>query len=151
MKTPSETDVETTHIVLPSDANPHGNAFGGWLMSNMDLTAAICAKRHCLMPCVTVCVDDLQFNKPIRVGDVVIMKARINYTGKSSMEIGIKVFKEGLTGNRKHCLTGYYTFVAIDDDGSPVVVPAITPSAEDEKRRWNEAKLRKEHRLARRR
>lgn len=151
MTAPSDTDIETTHVVLPSNSNMHGHAFGGWLMSQMDLAAAICAQRYCSMPCVTVCVDDLQFNKPIRVGDIVIIKARINYTGKSSMEIGIKVFKESVRRLRKHCLTGYYTFVAIDDDGHPISVPSIAPNSEEEKRRWNEAEQRKQDRLARKR
>lgn len=151
MKHPSDTDTETAYLVLPPNANPLGNAFGGWLMAQMDLTAGICAKRYCLTPCVTVCVDDLQFNKPIKVGEVVIIKSRINYVGDTSMEVGIKVFKEGMSGVRTHCLTGYYTFVAIDDKGCPISVPRIKPKTDEEKKRWSEAKRRKTDRLARKR
>lgn len=147
---PSDTDVETTLIVQPPDTNHNGTAFGGWIMSQMDLIAAICATRYCKShSCVTVCVDDIQFNKPIFLGDIVTMKARVNWTGRTSLEVGVKVFAEN--SNRKtHCLSGYLTFVHLHE-GKPYPINPIFPETEEEKLRWNDAEKRRADRLARKR
>ena len=143
--------VETTHVILPPHTNSYGNAFGGQIMSWMDIIAGICAARHCKGPAVTAFIDELQFAKPIRLGDIVIMKAALNWTGKTSMEIGVRVEREdAMTGESEHCLSGYFTFVALGLDGKPKEVPCINPETPDELRRFNEARERREWRLSRR-
>ena len=100
---------------------------------------------------VTAAVDDLQFACPIRMGDVVIIRAAVNYTGKTSLEVGVRVETEDArTRARHHCLTGYFTFVGVDNHGRPVPVPPIEPQTDDEKRRYVKAEQRREHRLSRR-
>lgn len=146
---PSDSAVETTHLVLPPDTNHHGTAFGGIIMQWMDIAAGIAAARHCRTPVVTVAVDDLLFARPIRVGDVVIIKGCVNYAGKTSMEVGIRVDREDAKSREpEHCLTGYFTFVAIDQDGQPVAVPQVVPDTPTEKRRYEAARVRREERLA---
>ena len=146
-KAPAQSDVEATYVIQPQDTNARGTAFGGKIMQWMDSTAAISAIRHCRKDCVTVSVDRLHFAKPIHLGDIVIVKARVNYTGTTSMEVGVKVCKEApLSGERIHCLTGYFSFVAIEND-SPVAIPSIHPETEEDKRRWIEAQARRKDRL----
>ncbi len=149
-KSPSESDVEATHIVQPPDTNVHSTAFGGRITQWMDIAAGVAANRHCRRPCVTVAIDQLHFAKPIQLGDIVIIKARVNNTGRTSMEVGVKVCKEDpTTGIREHCLTGYFTFVAIHSmTRKPMEVPAINPVTEEDKRRFEEAKQRRAVRLA---
>lgn len=143
--------VETTHVILPPHTNSYGNAFGGQIMAWMDIIAGICSARHCKGPAVTVLVDELQFAKPIRLGDIVVMKAALNWTGRTSMEIGVRVEREdATTGQFEHCLSGYFTFVAIGLDGKSKEVPSIKPETPDELRRFEEAKERREWRLSRR-
>ena len=141
--------VESTHLVLPPDTNSHGTAFGGKIMQWMDIIAGIAAARHTHAPVVTAAVDSLVFTRPIRMGDVVILKASVNYAGRTSLEVGVRVEREDLTtGERKHCLTGYFTMVAVNTQGKPARVPPFEPQSEEEKRRYGEAKIRREHRLA---
>lgn len=142
-----ESYVETTHLVLPSDANALGSIFGGTLMSWIDLTAAICAKRYSRQVCVTAAIDEMQFMHPIKVGDIVTLKAAINYTGKSSMEVGVYVEREDpLSGAKVHTNTAYMIFVALDKHGRPTSVPTWTPHSDEEKRRHQEALERLQHR-----
>jgi len=149
-KTPSDSLVESTYLVLPQDTNVHGTAFGGKIMQWMDIAASISAGRHADGPVVTASVDDLQFTRPIRMGDVVIIKARVNYTGKTSMEIGVHVDREDAhTRMREHCMTAYFTFVGVDGEGRPRAVPAIHPMSEEDRRRYAMAEKRREHRLMR--
>ena len=150
-RTPEASAVETTHLVLPPDTNAHGTAFGGRIMEWMDIAASISAGRHCRLPVVTANIDDLTFEQPIRLGDVVIIRARVNFTGRSSMEVGIRVERElRETGKREHCLTGYFTFVAMDERGKPTQVPALEVENDEDKRRFQDAVARREVRLARR-
>ena len=149
---PADTDVETTLIVIPPDTNPHGTAFGGWIMSQMDLVAAICTTRFTgNRKCVTAHVDDLQFNIPINLGEIITLKSRVNWVGKSSLEIGVKVVKDNCD-SQVHCLSGFLTFVNIGDDGKPCFIPrSLTCESVDEHRRWADAEQRRKDRLARRR
>lgn len=145
--------VETTHIVLPPHTNSYGNAFGGQIMAWMDIIAGISAGRYCRGPAVTVYVDELQFARPILLGDIVILKAAVNWTGKTSMEVGVKVERESpKTGQREHCLTGYFTFVAIDAEGKPKEITPLDPMLLDEidLRRYKQAQDRRTHRLGKR-
>lgn len=145
--TPEESEVVNTYIVQPPQTNVHGTAFGGQIMAWMDETAAIAALRFCKMPCVTVSVDRVQFTKPIKMGHILIMKARVNYTGKTSMEIGVRICSEDpMTGNKQHALTGYLTFVAVDKKGQPTKVPQLERVCEADVRRWLHAEERRESR-----
>ena len=147
---PADSAVETTLIVQPPDSNFHGTLFGGRIMAWMDMAAAISASRHCRESCVTVAVDDLVFERAIRVGDVVIIRAQVNHTGRTSMEVGVKVFREHpKTREREHCLTGYFTFVSVDREGRPIPVPEVVPTSEDEHRRFQNAEERRQQRLER--
>jgi acyl-CoA hydrolase len=148
MKPASASRVETTHIVLPPDTNPHLTAFGGKIMQWMDIAAGIAAGRHARGPVVTVAVDELVFDWPIRMGDVVIIRAVLNYVGKSSMEVGVEVLREDAsTGAREHCLTGYFTFVAVDAAGKPVPVDALAVVTDEERARFAAAQARRARRL----
>jgi acyl-CoA hydrolase len=149
-KTPADSSVESTYLVLPQDTNVHGTAFGGKIMQWMDIAASISAGRHAEGPVVTASVDDLQFTRPIRMGDVVIIRARVNYTGKTSMEVGVHVDREEAhTRRREHCMTAYFTFVGVDAHGKPRAVPAIYPMSEEDNQRFAGAQTRRAHRLMR--
>jgi acyl-CoA hydrolase len=144
----SASKVEMTEMVLPNDANRLGNLLGGRLMHMIDIVAAIAASRHTNRVCVTAAVDELHFHHPIKIGEVVILKASVNRAFHSSVEVGVRVIKEDLlTGKRKHTNSAYLTFVAIDEEGRPVVVPGITPKTSEEKRRYRDAARRREQRL----
>ena len=151
-KTPEQSAVETTHVVLPPDTNSHGTAFGGKIMQWMDIAAGIAAGRHAQGPVVTVSVDDLHFARPIKMGNVVSVRAQVNYTGRTSMEIGVRVeSEEASTGAREHCLSGYFTFVAVDDAGAPKAVAKLVPQGDEDQRRFDNAEERRKGRLNRRR
>ncbi len=143
--------VEMTQLVLPNDTNQLGNLLGGRLMEWMDIAAAIAAQRHSNRICVTAGVDDLVFHQPIRLGEVVTLRASVNRAFGTSMEVGIQVLSENqLTGDRKTANTAYMTFVAVDNHASPVAIPPIHPQSADERRRFKEALERRNLRLQRR-
>lgn len=151
MKKVKESVVEMTEIVMPQDVNTVGTIFGGKIMQWMDIAAAICGFRHCRKPVVTASVDTLHFLKPIKVGDIVTIKASVNYVGKTSMEIGVKVeAEEPLTGIKKHSSSAYFTFVATNDEGKPIPVSPVQPETLEEKRRYKEGEERRQFRLKRR-
>jgi acyl-CoA hydrolase len=142
--------VEMTQLVLPNDTNQLGNLLGGRLMEWMDIAAAICAQRHSNRVCVTAGVDDLVFHQPIRLGEVVTLRASVNRAFGSSMEVGVQVTAENqLTGQRKTANTAYLTFVAVDDRLRPTVVRPAVPRTQAEKRRYKEALIRRNQRLKR--
>jgi len=133
-------------LVLPNDTNSHGNVLGGKVLHLMDLACAMVAMRHCRSA-----MDNVEFLAPIPGGHFMILKAMVNYTGRSSMEIGVRVEGEDpRTGDITHTSSAYLSFVALDDLKNPVEVPELIPSSEEEKRRFQEAaqraQLRKEHR-----
>jgi acyl-CoA hydrolase len=139
---------ETSDLMMPQDANILGHVFGGAVLSMMDKAAAIAAFRHARMNVVTVSVDRVDFREPIHVGDLVVMKASVNFVGRSSMEIGVRIEAEDLlTGARRHTNSCYLTFVAIDRNGKPVEVPQVLPESPDEKRRFEAARARRQRRL----
>ena len=140
--------VEMTQLVLPNDTNQLGNLLGGRLMEWMDIAAAISAQRHSNRVCVTAGVDDLVFHQPIRLGEVVTLRASVNRAFGTSMEVGVKVIAENqLTKDRKISNTAYLTFVAVDDHSAPVKISFIDPQSTDEKRRYKEALIRRNSRL----
>ncbi|HEX2719114.1 MAG TPA: acyl-CoA thioesterase [Gemmatimonadaceae bacterium] len=139
---------ETSEIMMPQHANVLGHVFGGAILSMMDTTAAVSAFRHARSAVVTVSIDRVDFREPIHVGDLVIMKASVNYTGRTSMEIGVRVEAEDLiTGRRRHTNSCYLTFVAVDRNGRPAEVPPVIPETEIEKRRYAAAQERRRRRL----
>lgn len=146
----SESRVEMTELVLPSHTNAMGNIFGGQIMAWVDIAASICAFRHCRMPCVTASMDALDFISPVKLGEIVILRANINYAGRSSMEIGVKVTSENpLTGEENHTASAYLTFVALDANGKPAKqVPGLITETDKETTWLNEAQQRRATRLA---
>jgi acyl-CoA hydrolase len=144
----SISSVEVTYLVLPPDANGLATLFGGKLMSWIDLAASIVSSRHSRQVCVTASMDQLDFLQPIHVGDIVILKSAVNFTGRTSMEVGVRVEAENpLTGQRTYAATSYLTFVAVDKAGHPVAIPPILPETEIEKKRFQAGKERRAHRI----
>jgi acyl-CoA hydrolase len=146
--TPSNTVVEMNQIVLPQHTNALGTAFGGTIMSWVDICAALSAQRHCRRAVVTASMDQLDFVAPIRLGQLVNLRSTVNYAGRTSMEVGVRVeAEEMLTGERLHAATAYLTFVALDDEKKPCAVRALVPQTERENQRWEEAQARRQQRL----
>lgn len=145
-KTMQESAVEMRYLVMPNDTNPQNSIFGGVVMSWIDMAAAMVAERHSNRPVVTVHVGDMSFKAPIKIGDHVLIKASINYVGRTSMLVGVKVLAENpFTGITRHTTTAYLTFVALDDIGRPMQVNPITAETDDEKRRFIEGQARIEN------
>ena len=146
---PSETRTEQTWIVMPGQTNSLGTVFGGQVAAWIDVAAAVAAQRFCRRSVVTLSMDELRFRAPIKRGHVAVLQAQVNWAGRTSMEVGVRVDGEDpLTGQRVHTSTAYLTFVAVDADGRPVAVPALVPETDGEKRRFREAERRRERRLA---
>lgn len=149
---PRDTDLAIARQMNPSDANPLGIVHGGQIMKMVDEAGGLCAMRHAHHAVVTVRLDSMTFLEPIRVGDLVICRARVNWVGNTSLEVGVRVEAEDpVTGESKHTNSAYAVYVALDDDRRPVQVPPLEVKTEDEKRRWEEARARQEHRLSQRR
>ena len=147
-RTVQESQHETSELMMPQDANVLGHIFGGVVLSMMDKAAAVSAFRHARAACVTVSIDRVDFREPIHVGDLLIMKASVNWTGRTSMEIGVRVEAEDLiSGRRRHTNSCYLTFVAIDRNGRPVEIPELVPETPVEKRRYAAAAERRRRRL----
>ena len=134
--------------MMPQHANVLGHVFGGVILSMMDTAAAVSAMRHARTPCVTVSIDRVDFREPIHIGELVIMHASVNFVGRTSMEVGVRVETENLlTGVRRHTNSCYLTFVAVDAVGRPVPVPGLLPDGPEEKRRHRAAGERRRRRL----
>jgi acyl-CoA hydrolase len=147
-RTPRESQHETSELMMPQDANVLGHVFGGVILSMMDKAAAVAAFRHARSSCVTVSIDRVDFREPIHVGDLVVMKASVNFVGRTSMEVGVRVEAEELTtGRRRHTNSCYLTFVAVDRNGRPLEVPPLAPETPDECRRHEAAAARRRRRL----
>lgn len=135
-------------IVLPSDANALGTIFGGKVMAWIDIAAAISAGKHARRVVVTASIDALHFVAPVRVGEVLNIRAQVNYAGRTSMEVGVRVDAENpLTGEVRHTATAYTTFVALDEKGAPTPIPPIAPATPEERRRFEQAIKRRESRI----
>lgn len=151
IKTVKASQVEMTELVLPQHTNLLGNLLGGQIMHWMDIACAMAAIRHMGLVCVTVAVDEISFFEPIRLGDMVILKSSVNRVFNTSVETGVKVFRQHRNGELVHANTAYFTFVGLDDDRKPVSAPPIVPETDDEKRRYDEALFRRNTRLEHRR
>jgi acyl-CoA hydrolase len=143
IKTPAQSEVVTRYLVMPQHANPYGTVFGGVIMQWIDMVASMAAQRHCGMDVVTASIDSLAFENPVHIGDQVVLMASVNYVGRTSMEVGVKVVVEDLTTGQQHLATrAYLTFVTVDKNHRPVAAPPLEPKTGDEKRRWHNAALR---------
>ena len=140
--------ITMTELVLPHHTNQLGNLLGGQLMHWIDICAALSAIKHSEHVCVTASVDKIDFNEPIKLGDVVTIVASVNRVFNSSMEVGISVCAENYSkGNKLHTNSAYLTFVGLSSDGIPVKSEPIIPESDEEKRRYKEAQVRREVRL----
>lgn len=140
--------VVMTEIMAPEMANFHGNVHGGHILKLLDRVAYVCASRYSGKYIVTLSVDQVIFKEPIHVGELVFFYASVNFVGTTSMEIGIKVIAENLfTGKRRHTNTSYFTMVALDEAGKPTKIPPMSLQTELQKRRYEQAIIRKEARL----
>jgi acyl-CoA hydrolase len=149
---PRESETVMSELMMPQHANIMGNVFGGVILSLVDRVAAVSAIRHASKQCVTVSVDKVDFKEPIHVGELITAHARVNFAGKTSMEVGVKVIAENvLTGVKRHTNSCYVTYVALDDKGEPSPVPPIAPETPDEKRRYDRAAQRRASRVMDRR
>jgi acyl-CoA hydrolase len=143
-KTVKESRTEMSQLMLPQHANLAGMVYGGTILHVADSVAYVCASRHAGPNCLTVSVDRVDFHEPIRIGELVTFLASVNYVGRSSMEVGIKIFAEDLkTGKKRHTNSCYFTMVCVDDRGCPREVPRLTPESEEEKRRYREGEQRR--------
>ncbi len=147
-RNPKETFASTTRIVMPNDTNTLGNLMGGNLLNWMDVAAAISANRHCRRVVVTAAVNNVSFDRPIRLADIVIIESEVTRSFNSSMEVYLEVFiEDSATGERSRCNEAMYTFVAVDQLGAPIGVPEIVPVSADEKDRFDGALRRRQLRL----
>ncbi len=148
----SESVSEYSELALPNDANSLGNLLGGKIMHLVDLAAAIAAMRHARNVVVTASMDHMDFIHPVKLGQLVRLKASVNRAFRTSMEVGVKVWMEDpVKGTVQHVSSAYLTFVAINPEGKAVPVPQVIPESADEHRRYAQAGERREYRLALRR
>jgi acyl-CoA hydrolase len=151
-KTTKESRTIQASIVQPSDTNFHGTIFGGTMMAYIDEVAAIAAMRHSRRPVVTASIDSIDFLSPAKMGHSVCLEAFVTSTGKTSMEVFVKVISENLlTGERALTATSFLTFVALDENGKPTPVPPVVPETEEEKYLCETAEERKAMRKERKR
>ena len=144
----SDSKVQIAQVMMPEHSNAAGNVHGGYILKLVDQASAIVAARHTHQNCVTASVDRMDFISPVYIGNLVFAMASINYTGKTSMEIGVRIEAECLkTGTHTHVGSAYLTFVALGENDKPVEIPQIIPETDEEKRRYDEAKKRREIRL----
>jgi acyl-CoA hydrolase len=147
-KTPSESKVTMTEMVFPNDTNPLNNLMGGRMMHLIDIVAAITAQKHSNRIVVTASVDNVSFNKGIKMGNVITLNAQVTRSFNSSMEIFVRVFAEDIpTGTITETNNAFLTFVAVDQNGTPISVPQVVPESEEEKQLFESALRRRQLRL----
>ena len=148
-RTVRESALETVHLMMPQDANIQGNVYGGTIMKLMDEIAGSVAALHARKNVVTASVDQMSFYEPVYIGNLLMLKASVNFVGKTSMEVGVRIEARDLrSGKTTHTGSSYLTFVALDETGKPSQIIQILPETPDEKRRFAEAKARRQHRLS---
>ncbi len=145
----SESSVVMAQMMIPQDANPAGNVHGGVIVKIIDEAAAVVAARHSRSNVVTASIDRMDFHNPVFVGDVLFFKASMNFVGRTSMEIGVRVEAEDLiTGKVRHAASAYLTYVALGPEGKPRAVPPLVLESDEDQRRNGEAQKRRNARLA---
>jgi acyl-CoA hydrolase len=146
-RTVAESQAERSEIIFPADSNALGNLFGGRLMQYIDLVGAMAASRHARAIVVTASMDHLDFVAPVRVGELLILKASVNRAYRTSMEVGVRAMVEDVSEQKlRHVSSAYLTFVAVDKLGHGLVVPPLIPETEHQKRRYEDAARRREMR-----
>lgn len=149
---PRASRVTLADLAEPMSQNVAGTFFGGALLSFIDRAAAFCAMKHCGRPVVTKSFDSVEFDQPIFIGELVVVHACVNFTGTSSMEIGVEVLAQNpVTGEERHTNHCYVTFVALDANGRPTPVPPLLPETDEERARFEAGRRRRDERLAKRR
>ena len=148
-RSPDESASEIAELMMPGDVNNLGHVFGGVVLSMVDRAAAVTAMRHARQPCVTVSINQVDFKEPIYTGEFVTCSARVNYVGRTSMEIGVRVVAEHpITGRRRNTNDCFLTFVAIDENSRPAPVPGLELTTDEDKERFEEGRRRRENREA---
>ncbi|MGH9378786.1 MAG: acyl-CoA thioesterase [Terriglobia bacterium] len=148
-RTVEESKVEMMEVVLPNDANLLGNILGGKVMHLIDIAGAIAAHRHSRFQVVTASVDSLDFLHPVRVGQIIMLRAFVTRAFHTSMEVEVNVYLEDyVEGERRQTSSAFLTYVALDDSGKPAVIPPLLPRTTEERRRYREALERRRRRLA---
>jgi len=143
-------ELTLAQVMLPEDANPHGNVHGGTLMKLADTAGGTCATRHARRPMVTVVMDSMTFEQPVYVGNLVVLHACVTWTGRTSLEAEVTINAEDvLTGDVRHISTAYFVYVAIDDIGKPTPVRALEVLTDEQRARWRAAEQRRADRLRR--
>jgi acyl-CoA hydrolase len=146
-----EPDLQLAQVMLPGDANPRGNVHGGTLMKLADTAGGTCATRHARHQVVTVVMDSMTFEQPVYVGNLVLLRACITWTGQTSIETEVIIDAEDvLTGEVRRISTAYFVYVGIDRHGRPTPVRPLEVTTEEQRRRWQEAEQRRAIRLSRR-
>ena len=146
----AETQVTLSQQMMPSDANPLGNVHGGCIMKLVDEAGALAAMRHARRPVVTVTMDSISFLSPVRVGQLLTLHSSVNWVGRTSIEVGIRVEAEDpIAGEITHTNSAYAIFVALSDEGKPCPVPPLILETDEDRRRWDEAEKRQALRLQR--
>jgi uncharacterized protein (TIGR00369 family) len=144
----SSSRITLAQLMQPEHANNHGNVHGGWIMKLVDEAGALACMRHAQQRVVTVAVDQLIFRHPIRLGHLVILKAEVSYVGRTSMEAEVQVIAEDpITGEQLHTNTAYLVYVALDEEGHPVPVPALLPETEAQRQRLSAGEARQKYRI----
>lgn len=147
-----QSQVTFADLAEPQSQNVAGTLFGGVILGFIDRAAAFCAMKHAGRPVVTKSMDEVEFNEPIYIGELVVAHASVNFTGTTSMEVGVRVMAQNpITGVERHTNSSYVTFVALDENGRPVRVPPVLAETGEEMRRNAEGRERREERLRRRR
>ena len=147
VRTVADSQSERAEIIFPGDANPLGNLFGGRLMQFIDLCGAMAACRHSRAISITVSMDHIDFVAPVKVGDILILKASVNRAFNTSMEVGVKAMVEDVRAQKlRHVSSAYLTFVAVDAAGNRIEVPQVIPETEHQIRRYEDAGRRREMR-----
>ncbi len=148
-ETVQESSVTLSHVMLPQDANPAGNIHGGVIMKHIDEAAGVVAFRHTRSNVVTAAIERLEFHHPVFVGNLLTPKASIHMVGNTSLEVGVRAETKNLfTGEVRHTVSAYLTYVSLDENGRPNKVPPLLLKSEDEKRRNRQARARRKARLA---
>jgi uncharacterized protein (TIGR00369 family) len=148
-KRTQESAVVLSQVMNPQDTNPAGNVHGGVIMKLIDTAAGVAAARYARSNVVTASIDRLDFHHPAYVGNLLTLRASVNFVGRTSMEVGVRVETENLvSGEKRHTASAYLTYVALDRDRRPRPVPTLILETEEDKRRNSEAKARREMRLA---
>lgn len=143
-----DSQITFNQLMMPHQTNPMGNVHGGEIMRLVDETGGLCAIRHAQRPVVTLAIDSMTFHSPVHVGDLVSFSASLNWVGRSSMEVGVRVVAENpLTGEQTHTNTAYLVYIALDDTGRPTEVPRLLLETEEDRRRWAEGEARQQRRL----